>query len=146
MNNDRLVVVREKNESTIVKLAKIIALVATSPLIFIGAIFAIVAVMTVVVVLIGSGTSVFHSIAPWLLFTVLLFSLLPAVRERVSGKTQIKALKAQIQQLELDLSEARLEALKHHETAEFHKKLNASQPVSSKPDSIKLQQPAKDRS
>jgi len=124
MKNEQIVVLHDKTDSTVVKLAKILALLAASPFIFMGSIMAIGAVMMVMVVLIGSGAGVFQSVAPWLVALVLLCAIAPAIHSRVSGKRQIAALKNKIELLELELSETRLEVLKAHETAEFHKTLN----------------------
>lgn len=123
MKNEQIVVVHDKTDSTIVKLAKILALLAASPFIFMGSIVAIGAAMTILVVLIGSGAGVFQTVAPWLVALVLLCALAPALQSRISGKRQIIALKSKIQELEMELTETRLEVLKAHETAEFHKKL-----------------------
>ncbi|HEY9730597.1 MAG TPA: hypothetical protein V6C89_01710 [Drouetiella sp.] len=124
MKNEQIVVVHDKTDSTIVKLAKILALLAASPFIFMGSMMAIGAIMLIMVVLIGSGAGVFQTVAPWLVALVLLCALAPALQSRVSGKREIIALKSKIQALEMELSETRLEALKAHETAEFHRLLN----------------------
>ncbi|MBS1953940.1 MAG: hypothetical protein JST89_07140 [Cyanobacteria bacterium SZAS-4] len=124
MKNEQIVVLHDKTDSTVVKLAKILALLAASPFIFMGGMMAIGAVMLIMFALIGSGAGVFQVAAPWLVALVLLCALAPALQSRVSGKRQIAVLKNKIELLELELSETRLEVLKAHETAEFHKKLN----------------------
>lgn len=124
MKNEQIVVLHDKTDSTVVKLAKILALLAASPFIFMGGMMVIGAVMLVMVALIGSGAGVFQVAAPWLVVLVLLCALAPALNSRVSGKRQIAALKNKIELLEFELSETRSEVLKAHETAEFHKLLN----------------------
>jgi hypothetical protein len=141
MKNEQIVVVHDKTESTIVKLAKILALLAASPFIFVGGIIAIGAIMTILIVLIGSGAGVFQTVAPWLVAVLLLCGLAPAVRDRISNKHQIRALKNKIQTLELELSEKSLEVLKMYETAEFHQKLNETP----KDATIKVKETVKDR-
>jgi hypothetical protein len=144
MKNEQIVVLHDKTDSTIVKLAKIVALTAASPFIFIGGIMLIGAIMMVLVVLIGSGASVFQTVAPWLVATLLLCALIPALRSRVSRKHEILQLKAKVQELEMELSETRLEVLKAHESAEFHRKLNEHK-VASESSTIKLKESVKDR-
>jgi len=144
MKNEQIVVVHDKTDSTIVKLAKILALLAASPFIFMGSVVAIGAVMMITVVLIGSGAGVFQTVAPWLVALVLLCALAPAVRYRISGKRQIVALKSKIQELEMELSETRLEVLKAHETAEFHKTLNETKLKNSE-STIKLKESTRER-
>ncbi len=143
MKNKQIVVVHDKTESTIVKLAKILALLAASPFIFVGGIIAIGAIMTILIVLIGSGAGVFQTVAPWLVAVLLLCGLAPAVRDRISNKHQIRALKGKIQTLELELSEKSLEVLKMLETAEFHRKLDETpKPADA---TIKVKETVKDR-
>ncbi len=144
MKNEQIVVVHDKTDSTIVKLAKILALLAASPFIFMGSIVAIGAVMMILVVLIGSGAGVFQTVAPWLVALVLLCALAPALQSRISGKRQIVALKTKIQELEMELSETRLEVLKAHETAEFHKLLNETKTKNSD-STIKIKESASER-
>ncbi len=143
MKNEQIVVLHDKTDSTVVKLAKILALLAASPFIFMGSIMAIGAVMMVMVVLIGSGAGVFQAVAPWLVALVLLCALAPAMHSRVSGKRQIATLKNKIELLELELSETRLEVLKAHETAEFHKTLNETKMKNA--ESISMKDSAKER-
>ncbi len=144
MKNEQIVVVHDKTESTIVKLAKILALLAASPFIFVGGIIAIGAIMTILIVLIGSGAGVFQTVAPWLVAVLLLCGLAPAVRDRISNKHQIRALKGKIQTLELELSEKSLEVLKMLETAEFHRKLSET-PKKQADATIKVKETVKDR-
>ncbi|MBS2000855.1 MAG: hypothetical protein U0103_02010 [Candidatus Obscuribacterales bacterium] len=145
MKNEQIVVVHDKTDTTIVKLAKILALLAASPFIFMGSIVAIGAVMMILVVLIGSGAGVFQTVAPWLVALVLLCALAPALQSRISGKRQIIALKSRIQELELELSETRLEVLKAHETAEFHRRLNETKVQNSEAAKIKITESAKEK-
>lgn len=145
MKNEQIVVVHDKTDSTIVKLAKILALLAASPFIFMGSMVAIGAVMMILVVLIGSGAGVFQTVAPWLVALVFLCALAPALQSRISGKRQIIALKSRIQELELELSETRLEVLKAHETAEFHRRLNETKVQNSEAAKIKLTESATEK-
>jgi len=128
MPNNPLVIVEEKRESTVITLAKIFALVCASPFILAGGVFAILAIMGICAILIGSGTMVATDLAPWILAGIILVWILPAVRTRISGKRQMLALKAKVHVLEQELSEARLEVLKLNETTEFHRKLEATPP------------------
>lgn len=136
MKNEQIVIVHDKTESTIVKLAKIIGLVAASPLILFGGIMVMGFVLIMFLALLGSGAAVFHTAAPWLGAVIFLLALVPALRDRISNKKQILILQNKVRQLELELSEVRVETLKAYETAEFHRKLNETKTKTS--ESVKL--------
>lgn len=132
MSNERIVVVHEKpHESTIVKLAKIVALVIASPFILGFSVVAFVTVATIVVALVTSGAGTVSTAAPWLFGAVVVCALLPALQSRVSNKKQVVMLQQKIHALELELSEVRLESIKAHESAEFHRRLNETKATSS---------------
>ncbi len=127
------IIIREKSESTVVALAKIVGLVAASPFILAGAVIGMFVLLSVCLILVGTGTMAAGEIAPWLMAGIILCAVLPAVRARISGKREIQTLKERVQflndkvqLLEVELSESRLEVLRVHESAEFHRKLDES--------------------
>lgn len=108
VEKERTVIIREKSDGGAVKVAALVALVATSPFWFIIGI-------TIVVAL--SSSFLHAGVWPFILLTI--FSLFPAVRERISGKHDSKRLERRIEELELDNADLRLQYLALQESIEF---------------------------
>ena len=108
MENERTVIIREKTEGGALKLAAIVAFVATSPFWFILG-----------VVLIGCFTGIVSNGGAWPFIALLAISLIPVVRDRLSGKNENKKLQARIAQLEMEAADARLALLHLQESIDF---------------------------
>lgn len=121
MDKERTVIIKEKSDGGALKLAAIVALVATSPFWFVLGI-----------VLIGCITGIVCDGGAWPLLTLLALSLIPVVRDRLSGKYDSKRLQQRIDQLELEASQTRLELAQLEEAMHFDStlKLHATEKTS----------------
>ena len=96
-----------------------IGLVLASPFIFVIACFVIACAMAVAVMLFGT----MHEIAPWTLLTVLAICLVPAIKDRITGKYNNLQLQKRFETLEAELMEAKKQILELEEGVDFHRKL-----------------------
>jgi hypothetical protein len=118
MDNERTIIIKEKSEGGALKLAAIVALVVTSPF-----------WMVMGIVVIGCITGILTEGGSWPYILLLALSMVPVVRDRLSGKHDAKRLQERITQLELEASSTRLELAQLHETIAFDTtlKLHAEQ-------------------
>ncbi|MDZ4835367.1 MAG: hypothetical protein SGJ27_16440 [Candidatus Melainabacteria bacterium] len=118
MDSERTIIIKEKSEGGALKLAAIVALVVTSPFwLILG------------VVVAGCITGVLTQGGAWPFIILFALSMVPIVRDRLSGKNDAKLLQERIRHLELEASAARLELAQLHETIAFDTtlKLHAEQ-------------------
>ncbi len=108
VEKERTVIIREKSDGAAVKVAALVALVATSPFWFI-----------IVITLVVALTSSFLHAGVWPFIFLLALSLIPAVRDRISGKHDGKRLEKRIEELEMDNADLRLQYLALQESIEF---------------------------
>lgn len=121
MENERTIVIKEKSEGGALKMAAIVAFVATSPFWFLLG-----------VVVIGCFTGIVSDGGAWPWIALLVLSCLPAVRDRLSGKHDSKKLQDRINQLEHEAAETRLQLLHLQESIDFDTKLRVHQEQNSK--------------
>jgi len=114
MDKERTVIIREKSEGGALKLAAIVAFVATSPFWFLLG-----------VVLIGCITGIVSDGGHWIFLGLLALSMTPMIRDRISGKYDSKKLQQKIDQLELEASETRLALLHLQESIDFDANLKS---------------------
>lgn len=107
MDKERTVIIREKSEGGALKLAAIVAFVATSPFWFILGI-----------VVIATFASIFSNGA-WPFIALLALSMVPVIRDRLSGKYDSKKLQERIAALEMEAAESRLALLQLQESIDF---------------------------
>jgi len=115
------VIVADKSDGTLVKLAKIGALVVTSPLIF----CALIVLVPLAIVFFAVGAALAFEVLPWLIIGVLAVSLIPVIRKKLSGENEAKLLQQRLAQMELDLLAEREKADHLDESVKFYKKLVA---------------------
>ncbi|MBZ0187242.1 MAG: hypothetical protein K8F91_13430 [Candidatus Obscuribacterales bacterium] len=108
-----------KKESTALGIAKVLGLVCVSPLLIVFGFLTVVSVFGIVF-----GTM--HEVAPWIIVALLIFSLVPAVRDRISGKYDVADLTAQLALLQAELSETKMHLLEIEEATRFDKNLQSS--------------------
>ncbi len=108
MDNERTIIIKEKSEGGALKLAAIVALVVTSPF-----------WMVMGIVVIGCITGILTEGGSWPYILLLALSMVPVVRDRLSGKHDAKRLQERITQLELEASATRLELAQLQETIAF---------------------------
>lgn len=116
----KVIIVKEKSDGTAVKMATIFGLICASPLLIV---FGSLTIISVIAIVFGT----MHSLVPLLLVALLVASFLPAVRERLSGKHDSKALEERMALLEKELSDARQQILQLEEGADFQHKLKLSE-------------------
>jgi len=118
MDSERTIIIKEKSEGGALKLAAIVAFVVTSPFWLVFG-----------VVVIGCITGVLTQGGAWPFIALLALSLVPVVRDRLSGKNDAKKLQERITQLEMEASATRLELAQLHESIAFDQtlKLHADQ-------------------
>ena len=112
VEKERTIIVREKSDNGALKVATLVAIVATSPFWFVLA-----------VVLIGCIAGVVSDGGPWPYLVLLVVCLMPAVRDRMSGKYDSRKLQERIEQLEAEAADTGLQLLHLHETIDFDHKL-----------------------
>jgi hypothetical protein len=96
-----------------------IGLVAASPFIVVITLFAFACVVAISAMFFGT----MHTYAPWLLLAVMAICLVPAIRDRMTGKYETDRLQKRIEILEAELAEAKKEILEFEEGIDFHRKL-----------------------
>jgi hypothetical protein len=112
MDGERTIIIKEKSEGGALKLAAIVAIVVTSPFwLILG------------VVVAGCLTGVLTQSGGWPFMLLLALSMIPVVRERLSGKSEMKRLHDRITHLEMEATAARLELAQLHETIAFDQTL-----------------------
>ncbi|MBX3074121.1 hypothetical protein KF913_09345 [Candidatus Obscuribacterales bacterium] len=116
MESERTIVIKEKSEGGALKMAAIVAFVATSPFWFILG-----------VVLIGCFTGIVSDGGAWPFILLLAISFIPIVRDRLTGKQENKKLQERIHQLEHEAAETRLQLLHLQESIDFDAKLRVHQ-------------------
>lgn len=118
MDGERTIIIKEKSEGGALKLAAILAFVVTSPF-----------WMVFGVVVVGCITGIMTEGGAWPFILLLALSMVPVVRDRLSGKYDSKKLQERITQLEMESSAARLELAQLHESIAFDQtlKLHAEQ-------------------
>ncbi len=112
MDNERTIIIKEKSEGGALKLAAIVALVVTSPF-----------WMILGVVVAGCVTGVLTQGGGWPFVVLFALSMVPVIRQRLSGKDEINKLHERIAQLELEATAARVELAQLHETIAFDQTL-----------------------
>lgn len=124
MEGERTIIIKEKSEGGALKLAAIVALVVTSPFWLIFG-----------VVVAGCITGVLTQSGGWPFIALFALSMIPVVRDRMSGKDEVKKLQERISQLEMEATAARVELAQLHETIAFDQtlKLHAEQNKPAKP-------------
>jgi hypothetical protein len=131
MDKERTIIIKEKSADSASNLAKFalttMALFTVGPVLGIGLILAIIFVGCVCLYAL-SGQA--HA-GIWLLATLLVISLVPALRERISGQLASKKLQQHVQQLELELSETKLQLAELQEGHDFHLQLKEDIPKGS---------------
>lgn len=123
MDGERTIIIKEKSEGGALKLAAIVALVLTSPFwLILG------------VVVAGCITGVLTQGGGWPFVVLFALSMVPVVRQRLSGKDEVKKLQDRITQLEMEATAARVELAQLHETMAFDQtlKLHAEQSTPAK--------------
>ncbi len=118
MDGERTIIIKEKSEGGALKLAAIVALVLTSPFWLVFG-----------VVVAGCITGVLTQGGAWPFILLFALSMVPIVRDRLSGKNDAKKLQDRITQLEMEATATRLELANLHESIAFDQtlKLHAEQ-------------------
>ncbi|MBK9144870.1 MAG: hypothetical protein IPM23_20455 [Candidatus Melainabacteria bacterium] len=114
----------EKQENTAVGIAKVLGLICVSPLLII---FGSVTLIALAGILFGT----MHEVAPWIILAICVSSLMPAIRDRISGKKELQAMQIQLEALRAELAETRLQMLELEEGHRFDRTLETSATESS---------------
>ncbi|MGD9683740.1 MAG: hypothetical protein AB7W16_21450 [Candidatus Obscuribacterales bacterium] len=114
----------EKQENTAVGIAKVIGLICVSPLLII---FGSVTLIALAGILFGT----MHEVAPWIILAICVTGLIPAIRDRISGKKELQAMQIQLDALRAELAETRLQMLELEEGHRFDRTLETSTTQSS---------------
>ncbi|MCA9801189.1 MAG: hypothetical protein KC777_04345 [Cyanobacteria bacterium HKST-UBA02] len=113
-----------KQENTAVGIAKVIGLICVSPLLII---FGSVTLIALAGILFGT----MHEVAPWIILAICVSSLIPAIRDRISGKKELQAMQIQLDALRAELAETKLQMLELEEGHRFDRTLKTSSTESS---------------
>jgi len=115
---------QQQKENTAVGIAKICGLVCVSPLLII---FGSATIIALAAILFGT----MHEVAPWIILAICVSSLMPAVRDRISGKKELQAMQIELDALRAELAETRLQMLELEEGHKFDRSLKTSSTESS---------------